>query len=103
MPPGLDIVRIGEAFLQVLGMSSEEAAQFSRNLDWTTTLIIPIPRYGASYEEVSVDGVTGTLIRQSLEDHAPQYLLIWIKDGIVYALTGPGTGSNAQNIVRTLQ
>jgi hypothetical protein len=102
-PPGLDIVRIGEAFLQVLGMSSEEAAQFSRNLDWTTTLIIPIPRYGASYEEVSVDGVTGTLIRQSLEDHAPQYLLIWIKDGIVYALTGPGTGSNAQNIVRTLQ
>lgn len=102
-PPELDIPRIGEAFLQVLGMSPDEAAQFSRNLDWTTTLIIPIPRYGASYEEMAVDGVTGTLIRQTLEDHAPQFLLVWIKDGIVYALTGPGTGSNALSIARTLQ
>lgn len=102
-PPGLDIAQIGEAFLQVLGLTPDEATRFSQNLDWTTTLIIPIPRYGTSYEEMPVDGVTGTLIRQNLEDHTPQYLLVWVKDGVVYALTGPGTGSNAVSIARTLQ
>ena len=29
-PPGLDIARIGQAFLQVLGLTPEEAAQFSQ-------------------------------------------------------------------------
>ena len=60
-PPGLNIAGIGEMALQVLGMSPEEAAQFSRNVDWTTTLIIPIPRFGTEYQDVSVDGVEGTL------------------------------------------
>ncbi|MCJ7658488.1 MAG: hypothetical protein MUO67_05005, partial [Anaerolineales bacterium] len=64
-PPGLDIAKIGAGFLQVLGMSPEEAAQFSQSVDWTTTLVIPIPRYGTEYQEVFVDGVEGTLIMQS--------------------------------------
>lgn len=102
-PPGLDIARIGEIFLQVLGMSPEEAAQFSQTVDWTTTLVIPIPRYGTEYEEVIVDGVEGTLIMQSQRSEYPHYLLIWIKDGIVYGLTGPGTSDSALEIANSLE
>ena len=102
-PPGLDIPKISEAFLQVLGMSPEEAAQIAQTVDWTTTLVIPIPRYGTSYEEVVVDGVNGTLISQNLEDHADQYLLIWVKDGILYALTGPGNTTTALRIANSLR
>jgi hypothetical protein len=102
-PPGLDVAGLGEAFLQFVGMSPEEAAQFSQQVDWTTTLVIPIPRYGTTYEEVMVDGVPGTLILQSMEEGAPDYLLIWVKDNIVYALTGPGDGARALEIAGSLK
>ena len=102
-PPGLDVAGLGQAFLQLMGMSADEAAKFSQQVDWSTTLVIPIPRYGADYEDVVVDGVPGTLIHQSLEEHAPEYLLIWLKDGIVYALTGPGDGAKALEIAASLK
>lgn len=102
-PPGLDIASIGEIFLQVLGMTPEEAAQFSQNVDWTTTLVIPIPRYGTEYQEVFVDGVEGTLIMQSQRSNLPHYLLVWIKDGVVYGLTGPGTAESALEIANSLE
>jgi hypothetical protein len=87
-PPGLDIKQIGQAFLEVLGMTPDEAAHFSQNIDWATTLVVPIPRYGTSYQDVTVDGVNGTFIQQ--DNRGNEYLLMWVKDGIVYALTGPG-------------
>ena len=102
-PPGLDVAALGQAFLQFMGMSEEEAAQFSQQVDWTTTLVVPIPRYGTTYEDVMVDGVPGTLIHQSLEQNAPGYLLIWVKDNIVYALTGPGDGAQALEIAASLK
>lgn len=102
-PPGLDLQKIGEAYLQVLGMSAEEAAQFAQTVDWTTTLVIPIPRYGTTYKEVVVDGVNGTLILQDSEDYPKQYLLIWVKDSILYALTGPGNGSSALRVANSLK
>lgn len=102
-PPGLDIARIGEAFLQVLGMSPDEAAQFSKNIDWTTTFVIPIPQYGTSYQDVVVDGVDGTFIRQDLQRSPDQYMLLWVKDDIVYALTGPGSMRTALKIAESLE
>lgn len=102
-PSGLDMVQLGQAYLEVLGMTPDEAAQFSRNTDWTSTLVIPIPRYGSSYETVSVDGVEGTFIQQDLEDHVRQYLLIWIKDGQLYALTGAGDAQTALKIANSIK
>lgn len=102
-PPGLDIAGIGEIFLQILGMTPEEAAQFSQNVDWTTTLVIPIPRYGTEHQDVFVDGVEGTLIMQSQRSEFPHYLLVWIKEGIVYGLTGPGTAESALEIAESLE
>jgi hypothetical protein len=102
-PPGLDIARIGQAFLQVLGMTPEEAAQFSQTVDWTTTLVIPVPRYGTEYQEVSVDGVEGTLIMQSGRSELRHYLLVWIKNGIVYALAGPGDAQSAVELANTIE
>lgn len=102
-PPGLDIVQIGEAFLQVTGMSPEEAADFARSVDWTTTLIIPVPRYDSEHKEVQVDGVTGTLIQQYGYKIDDGYLLIWVKDDILHALSGPGDSTAALKIASTLK
>lgn len=102
-PSGLDVTQLGQAYLELLGMTSDEAAQFSRNTDWTSTLVIPIPRYGSSYQTVNVDGVDGTFIQQDLEDHVRQYMLIWIKDGQLYALTGPGEVQVALEIANSIK
>jgi len=102
-PPDLDIDRIAEAFLQLSGMTPEEAAAFSRSVDWSTTLVVPIPRYGVSTRDVPVDGVTGTMFQQNLEDHSLEYMLLWVKDDIVYALIGPGDSADALKIANSLE
>jgi hypothetical protein len=99
-PPGLDIAQIGEAYLQLLGMTPEEAASFSRNVDWTTTFVIPIPRYGVDYQDVQVDGVTGTLL---LRHGWNRFMLIWAKNGILYALSGPGKAGAALDLANSLK
>ena len=102
-PPGLDIGSLGEIYLQVLGMSPEEAAQFSQNVDWTTTLVVPIPKYNTEYQEIYVDGVNGTLIMDSEGTYFPHFLIIWIKDGIVYALGGPGNAESGLDLGNSLE
>lgn len=89
-PAELDIAAVGQAFLQVMGLSEAEAQQFSQSVDWATTLVLPIPQHDASYRPVQVDGVEGTLIQQHMDDHAPEYTILWLKDEIVYVLTGFG-------------
>ena len=102
-PADLDVDAIGEAFLQVTGMSPEEAAEFSKTVDWTTTLVIPVPRYGTEHEQIQVDGVTGTFIKHYEYKSGDSYLLIWIKNDIVYALSGPGDKADALQIVNSLE
>jgi hypothetical protein len=63
-------------------MDPEEAASFARNVDWTTTFVIPIPRYGVEYQEIAVDGVTGVLIENY------DAMLLWVKDGVIYSING---------------
>lgn len=91
-PADLDVAQLAQIGLEFTGMTSDEAAAFTQSVDWTSTLVIPIPINAATYEQVPVDGVTGTLIQRPSDD-APQFVLIWIKDGIVYAIGGLGTDS----------
>jgi len=88
-PPDLDIEQLAEIGLQFTGMSAEQARQYSQTVDWTSTLVIPIPRNGASYEQVAVDGETGYLIQRPTDDSS-QFALVWVKDGIIYAIGGLG-------------
>lgn len=91
-PAGLDIEALARIGLEFTGMSPEEAAEFTSTVNWTSTLLVPIPRNAAVHEQVSVDGVTGTLIhRPSLENG--QFALLWVKDGIIYAISGLGVNS----------
>lgn len=102
-PEGLDLRQLGQAYLQLLGMAPEEAAQFSQGIDWATTLVVPIPVYEASYRQVTVDGVQGTLILSDQGDYGLQYMLVWIKDGMVYVLTGPGGPDTAVRLGNSIR
>jgi hypothetical protein len=91
-PASLDIAKLAQIGLEFTGMTAEEAAQFTSTVDWTSTLLVPIPKNAASYQQVPVDGVTGTLIERPTDD-APQFALFWIKDGIIYTIGGLGDNS----------
>jgi hypothetical protein len=100
-PEGLEPQRVGEAMLKFLGMSASEARALSQRIDWTTTLILPIPQgEGIRYQDVQVDGVTGSLIE---EEDSDKYMLLWVRDGFLYGLSGSGSASEALNIAGTLQ
>jgi hypothetical protein len=87
VPPELNMAELGEVALQLGGMTPEAAQQFSRSVDWTTTLVLGIPR-GTSARAVEVDGVQGTLIEEpSWGDRRPStHKLVWVRNGIIYAL-----------------
>lgn len=98
-PPDLDVNQIGQAYLQILGMKPKEAKKFAQNVDWTSTFIVPIPNSGTDYTEVTVDGVKGTLITH----HSGQFILLWLKNDILYALSGPGAKNRALELASALR
>ena len=93
-PADLDINQLAQIGLEFTGMSAEEAASFTSTVDWTSTLVVPIPSNSATYEQITVDGVTGTLIqRPSREGEPTTFALLWVNDGIIYAISGRGANS----------
>lgn len=100
-PDGLDLPRMGEAMFTFLGLSPEEARQLSQRIDWTTTLVMPIPLDEMiSYQEVQVDGVTGSLLREVDRD---QNVLIWVKNDILHGLQLSGEADRALVIANSLR
>ena len=91
-PASVDVAQLAQIALEFSGMTHDQAKAFTDTVDWTSTLVVPIPKNAASYDQIQVDGVTGTLIQRPADD-APQFLLIWVKDGIIYAIGGLGDNS----------
>lgn len=87
-PDDVDAAAIGEAVLQALGMSPAEAERLSRAIDWTNTLVLPIPSNIASFTEVTVGGNSG-LALTSVEGHGNA--IVWQGRETLYVLTGLGS------------
>ncbi len=103
VPPNLDISALAEAGLQLAGMSAGEAHSFTKTVDWSSTLVIPVPQSGGSYRSVAVDSVNGTLIEVPPQGSLRgNYSLIWLKNGIIYSLDGRGSSSQALAAVASL-
>ena len=104
VPPELNIQQLATLALQAAGMSEQDAQAFCETVDWTSTLVIPIPRDAGSYETTNVDGVQGTLITLRGWSHGmPGYSLLWVKGGIIYSLTGFGSAEQAVPLADSLE
>jgi hypothetical protein len=98
-PEGLDIARLGQLYLEMIGMSKEDAARLAVTIDWTSTFVVPIPTNQASYQDVTIDGVKGLAIEMR---DAQGTMLLWVKNGIVYALTTPEAPAAALRLANSL-
>lgn len=100
-PDGLDMPQLGQAMFQFLGLPKDQAASLAQRIDWASTLVLPIPQgKGISYQDVQVDGVTGTLLQSTDE---PGYMLLWVKDGVIYGLRGPGSAQDGLALAASLK
>jgi anti-sigma factor RsiW len=96
VPEGVDMQALGNAMLQLLGMTPAEAERLSQTIDWTTTLVVPIPASMSVIQEVEVDGTTGLYILPGCEpdpsDPDESYcgggMLLWEKNGFIMVVIG---------------
>ena len=95
-PANVDVAQLAQIGLEFTGMTKDQAAAYTNAIDWTSTLVVPIPKNAATYQQLTVDGVTGTLIQRPSDD-AADFVLIWVKNGIVYSIGG--LGSNSQRAI----
>jgi hypothetical protein len=101
-PPEIHPDQIAQVALQFFGMSANDAANFTKTVDWTSTLVLPVVRGQSSYEQVSVNGNDGVLLRPQNQQRASSFTLMWVGDGIVYALNGTGDDTTALNLASQL-
>src|SRR2546423_244734 len=101
VPADVNLQQLAEIALQFTGMSAEQAREFCQTIDWKSTLVLPIPRHAGSYSLVEVNGVQGTLIIHN-DRRGSEYALVWVKDGIIYALAGQGDSSAAVKLASSL-
>lgn len=100
-PEDVNATALGEAFLQMLGLSPAEAQRLARDIDWTSTLVVPIPQDLATFREVMIDGVSG-LALSSVDSQGN--VLMWQEEGKVYVLFGDDQDvETLQQIAQTLQ
>jgi len=102
-PAGLDINAIGEAYLQLLGMSTEDARAYSQNIDWATTLVLPVPRNLAENRSIAVDGVTATLMTNNYGPRYSEFVLVWVKDGTLYGFSGVGDPTQPVELAQSMR
>ena len=102
-PPNIDLTQLAVIGLEFTGMDASQAQSFAQTVNWTSTLVVPIPVNAATYQTVTVDGVNGILVQRPPDD-APQYALVWVKDGIIYAIGSLGTDTTtAINMANSLK
>lgn len=98
LPEGVKLAELGELALRLFGMAPDDARRLAQTIDWSSTLLIPIPANAATVSEVQVRGMTGLLIlttgRESStvtvgdEQVAQHATLLWSEGDTVYAATG---------------
>lgn len=94
LPPGADIERLGEIALRVLGVGRDEARRLAGVIDWNSTMLVPVLPSATRFQQVSVNGARGVMLQTHRTatpdgaDRGPGNVLLWTRDGRVFALLG---------------
>lgn len=62
VPAGLEIEKLAEVGLRVLGLDAGEAHRVAQNTDWRSTLVVPVPLNASTFRQVTVGGNPGLMI-----------------------------------------
>ncbi|HZD10330.1 MAG TPA: DUF4367 domain-containing protein [Candidatus Binatia bacterium] len=99
-PDDVDPNVLGEALLQMLGMSQVEAQRLAASIDWSSTLLLPVPENVATFSEVTVNGASA-LALNSVDGGDSS--LMWQKDGVIFVLVGTRSTEELLKIAESVQ
>jgi hypothetical protein len=106
LPAGLDLARLAEIGLRVIGMGKSEAYQFAQQIDWRTTFVVPVPGDATNFLQVTVQGRPGLLIRRSASTNAPSFpisQLLWSTPDEVFVLSGNVAPQDLLGMAQSMQ
>ncbi|HTZ59583.1 MAG TPA: zf-HC2 domain-containing protein [Acidobacteriaceae bacterium] len=101
-PQDVDPGQIAQVALEFLGMNANDAASLTQTVDWTSTLVLPVIRGKVNYQQVHVNGNEAALLRPTNGAESSRYTLMWVDNGIVFALSGFGDDATAVNLASQL-
>lgn len=90
LPDGVDLSQLGSALLQVYGTAPEQAAAMAKNIDWTSTLVVPLPTDVSQVQQVQVNGASAMLMRGGQSEGRNRLTLYWQNDSQFYVLESTG-------------
>ncbi len=110
LPQGVELSQLGEIGLRVLGLSQQDAHNFAQSVDWSSTFLIPIPANAAEVRQVNVNGADGLMLtsngtaRNGRSPYANgDSVLLWARDGMVYAMHGQGSAVDLLELANSVQ
>ncbi len=94
LPAGVDLARLGEMGLRILGLDAGEARRIASTVDWRSTLLVPVPANASSFRSVTVQGNPGlmvTKVQKGTDGGSPRdagSVVMWTDGDRVFALEG---------------
>jgi hypothetical protein len=107
IPAGIDLPKLAQIALRVLGVGRAQAYRIAQSVDWRTTLIVPIPADIAAFRKVDVQGHAGLLmigVRKSGDGkHPGGSRLVWSTGDRVLAIVGNLPPNDLFNLAQSFQ
>ena len=89
LPEGIGLATFGEIGLRVLGLDALEARRLAGHIDWTSTLVVPVPPNVSDFRQVEINGARGlAMVTERKPDIPPVRIVLWSADGRVFGLLG---------------
>lgn len=109
LPPGADLQQLGELGLRVLGLDAKEARRLASSVDWSSTLLVPVPTSAGSFRQVTVNGHKALFVTMKPEARADGTktrrgaLVLWSDGGRVHAVQGELEGDDILEMANSLR
>ncbi len=85
LPPGLDLARLAEVGLRILGLDQGEARRIAQATDWRSTLLVPVPMNASTFRQVTIHGQPGLLVTME-NGKRNGSVVLWTENDRVFAL-----------------
>lgn len=107
LPPGVDLRRLGEIGLRVLGLDAAEARRIAASVDWRSTLLVPVPANAASFRQVDVNGHQGLYVRMDGDAGRAGSnrgaMVMWTEGERVFAVQSDLPGEDVLEVAQSLR
>ncbi|MEA3407919.1 MAG: zf-HC2 domain-containing protein [Chloroflexota bacterium] len=100
-PEGLKAEVMGEAGLRLLGVPAAKAKRIAKEIDWSNTMLLPVPTNLAEIQETEIAGAKAVYLRPTREADQSAALLFQ-KEGVVYMVAGSGSLQSLSDIAASM-